>query len=186
MKNIVLVLLVTLLLSGCDLFQVRESEPPAAQIPWIDFATECDSALVNLEYCYEYTQNAVHYSGIFSSDYVFHFAPQDVSDYSIEQTWTRVQEQDMIQVLHNRYKDMQVTLEKTDAQDQIESTQAKVYRQYLITGISRNQGKERLSLATGNMELHLIKENGYWFISKWYDYRSSNVPTWGKLKYENH
>lgn len=186
MRNIVLILLVALLLTGCDLFSVRDSEPPAAQIPWIDFTTEVDSVLLNLEYSYEYPQNAVNYARLFSSDYVFHFAPQDVSDFSIEQTWTRVQEQDMIQVLHNRYKNMQVTLEKVDDQDQIESAQAKIYRQYNITGISRNEGKEVLTLAEGNMELHLKNEYGYWYITKWYDYRSSNVPTWGKLKYENH
>jgi len=72
MRNIVLVLLITLLLSGCDLFQVRESEPPAAQIPWIDFTTGVDSVLLNLEYSYTYPQNAVHYVGLFSSDYIFH------------------------------------------------------------------------------------------------------------------
>ena len=54
MRNIVLILLVTLLLTGCDLFSVRDSEPPAAQIPWIDFTTEVDSVLLNLEYSYEY------------------------------------------------------------------------------------------------------------------------------------
>ncbi|HNZ45492.1 MAG: hypothetical protein M0R67_02800 [Candidatus Cloacimonas sp.] len=186
MRNIVLVLLITLLLSGCDLFQVRESEPPAAQIPWIDFTTGVDSVLLNLEYSYTYPQNAVHYVGLFSSDYIFHFAPQDVSDFSIEPTWTRVQEQDMIQVLHNRYENMQVTLEEVEEQDQIESTQAKIYRQYTITGISRNQGKEVITLAEGNMELHLKEEYGNWYITKWYDYRSGNVSTWGKLKYENH
>ncbi len=186
MEKIAFILLLALLLCGCDLFTVRDAEHPGAETPWIDFATECDSVLLNLEYSYAYVQNAVRYTGIFTPDYVFHFAPQDISDFSIEQTWTRVQEQDMIQVLHNRYKGMQVTLELVETQDQIESTQAKIYRQYLITGILRSQGKERLTLAGGNLELHLKKEYGYWYIYRWYDYRSSNSPTWGKLKYENH
>jgi hypothetical protein len=81
---------------------------------------------------------------------------------------------------------MQVTLEPVETQDQIESTQAKIYRQYLITGIFRSEGKERLVLASGNLELHLKKEYGYWYLNQWYDYRSSNSPTWGRLKYENH
>ena len=186
MEKIAFILLLALLLCGCDLFTVRDAEHPGAETPWIDFATECDSVLLNLEYSYAYVQNAVRYTGIFTPDYVFHFAPQDISDFSIEQTWTRVQEQDMIQVLHNRYKGMQVTLELVETQDQIESTQAKIYRQYLITGILRSQGKERLTLAGCNLELHLRKEYGYWYIYRWYDYRSSNSPTWGKLKYENH
>ncbi|MEN6444583.1 MAG: hypothetical protein ABFC98_00895 [Candidatus Cloacimonas sp.] len=186
MERIAFILLLTLLLCSCDLFTVRDSEHPGAETPWIDFTTDCDSVLLNLEYCYEYAQNAVHYAGIFTSDYVFHFAPQDISDYSIESTWTRVQEQDMIQVFHNRYKEIQVSLETMDTQDQLESTQAKIYRQYQITGTLRSQGKERLTLASGNLELHLKKEYGYWYIKQWYDYRGSNGSTWGKLKYENH
>ncbi|MDD4310397.1 MAG: hypothetical protein PHO32_08460, partial [Candidatus Cloacimonetes bacterium] len=143
-------------------------------------------AVENLENCYEDSRNAVHYSGLFRADYQFHFAPQDVSDYSIEPTWTRVQEQDMIQLMHNHYQNIQIELQTVEIADQIGTTETKIYRQYSITGIERdNNTLGRLTLATGNLEIHLHKDYGYWYIDKWYDYRGVTGSTWGKLKHEN-
>ena len=186
MRNILTVLIALFVLASCDLFKVRDSDPPGKPPAWNDFTTTWESAMQNLEYCYEDSRNAVHYSGIFRTDYRFHFAPQDVSDFSIEPTWTRTQEQDMIQLLHSRYQQMQVDLQSASEQDQIGSTEAKIYRQYTLTGIERTKdNKNRITLANGNLEIHLLKEYGYWYLDKWYDYRGAAGSTWGKLKHEN-
>lgn len=186
MRNIALVLLALILLSGCNLFTVRDADPPGTAAPWNDYADSLKYALQNLEYCYEDSRNAVHYTGIFRQDFLFHFAPQDVSDYSISPTWSRVEEQDMIQLFHTRYTDVEVELSSADNADIISSNDAVLYRVYSITGVLRQSGAERQILAAGKMELQYKKEYGYWYLNKWYDYRGTGVNTWGKLKYENY
>lgn len=186
MRNVLIVLTALFVLSSCNLFTVRESDNPGAAAPWNDFATTWELALQNLEYCYEDSRNAVHYTGIFRGDYLFHFAPQDVSDYAITPTWTRVEEQDMIQLLHSRYEKMQVELGTVEQMDIISSNDVILYRTYALSGNLQNQKGSRLDMASGNLELHLKKEYGYWYIDKWYDYRGSSGSTWGKLKHENY
>lgn len=185
MRNIAWLLLAVILIPGCDLFTVRDADPPGTPAPWNDFATTWQLALQNLEYCYEDSRNAVRYTGIFRQDYIFHFAPQDVSDYSIPPTWDRAAEQDMIQLLHIRYRDMAVDLQSMDQQDIISSSDAILYRQYTISGALRSGDGTRVTLAAGNMELHYRLEYGYWYLDKWYDYRGSAGSTWGKLKHDN-
>ena len=187
MRNVVLVLLIMLFLCGCELFTVRESDPPGSPPPWNDFSTQWEQSVQNLEYVYEDYRNAVKYSGLFLEQYSFHFAPQDVNDFSAPGTWNRSQEQDMIQLLHNHYQSIQVELQNTSDNDQISASEAKLYRSYIITGIQRTKSetKERETLAQGNLELQLRKEYGFWYISAWYDYRTETGGTWGRLKYEN-
>jgi len=187
MRYIAIIMLLMLLFSGCDLFTVRDSDPPGSPPPWNDFATEWEQCVQNLEYVYEDYRNAVKYSGLFVAEYGFHFAPQDVNDFNTPATWTRTQEQDMIQLLHNHYQNITVELQSTGTGDQIGSSTAKIYRSYLITGVQRTkQGTpSRETLASGNLELHLRKDYGYWYILSWYDYRTETGSTWGKLKYEN-
>ncbi|MDY0150804.1 MAG: hypothetical protein RBS43_00865 [Candidatus Cloacimonas sp.] len=184
MRNIVIVLLALFVLSSCDLFKVRDSDPPGAAPPWNDFATTWEKALQNLEYCYEDSRNVVHYSGIFRTDYRFYFAPQDLSDYAIDPDWGKTQEQDMIQLVHSRYQNIVVELLSIAEQDEIGSNEAKIYREYSLTGIGRTS-QNRETLATGNLEIHFRKEYGYWYIDKWYDYRATSGTTWGKLKHDN-
>ncbi len=187
MRNVACILLVLILLSGCDLFKVRESDPPGAAPPWIDFATQWDSTLLNLEYVYEDYRNAIKYSGLFSSNFAFHFAPQDISDFSIPNTWASIQERDMIQLLHNRYEQIQVELSDISGSDQIGANEVKIYRAYSLSGVLRTKQPSftRQILASGNLEMQLRKTGGYWYIEKWYDYRSDGNNTWGRLKYEN-
>jgi hypothetical protein len=174
-----------LLLSSCDLFKVRESEPPGEPPPWNDHTYELAQALQNLGYCYTDSRNKIHYAGLFTDNYVFHFAPQDISDFSIEPTWNRNQEQDMIQLFHNRYMHIEMDSLLINADDQLGENEAQFYSSYTIRGVSRRGETRSIILANGNMELHFRRISGYWYIEHWYDYRSASGSTWGKLKHEN-
>lgn len=188
MRNIAIVLLALFVLSSCDLFKVRDSDPPGKPPVWNDFTTTWEKALQNLEYCYEDSRNVVHYSGLFRTDYRFYFAPQDISDYGIDPLWDRTMEQDMIQLVHSRYQNIVVELLSVEELDQIGPSEAKIYREYSISGAIRSKEPSqynRSSLATGKLEIHFRKEYGYWYIDKWYDYRGTTGTTWGKLKHEN-
>ena len=185
MRNILVALMALLLLGACDLFKVRESELPGEPPLWNDYAYEAEHLLANLGYCYMDSRNKIHYSGLFTADYVFYFAPQDISDYSIEPTWDRNMEQDMIQLLHSRYTGIVLDSLKIDEDDQISENEAKIYSQYTLRGNPRDEGSKSVILAHGNLELHLRRVGGYWYIEKWYDYRGSTGTTWGKLKHDN-
>ncbi|HHV37589.1 MAG TPA: hypothetical protein GXX77_07135 [Candidatus Cloacimonetes bacterium] len=179
MRRIHLLLLITLLgLSSCDLFRLRESMPPSAEARWHDFATTVDMTLENLSFAYMDSRNMINYSTIFTTDFRFYFAPQDETDFSTPASWAAADEQDMLLILHSRVNDIEPVFELTDSADEISASRARLYRSYELTS---PQG----ILAKGNMELHLKKLYGYWYLDKWYDYRLGNERSWGLLKHEN-
>jgi hypothetical protein len=75
-------------------------------------------------------------------------------------------------------------MEPLEAQDEISSNEVRIYRSYEIEAVPAS-GTESELIAQGNLDLQLRKQNGYWYIYRWYDYRSSGERTWGLLKYEN-
>lgn len=183
MRKIIVVLILLAALSACDIFQLRDSEEPLKDPLWNDFAASVTDAFKNIEYAYEDSRNAVKYTFLFMQDYRFYFAAQDLSDYGINPEWTQAQEQDMIFNLHQVYSDISVDWQTLDTPDEISSSEARLYRAYTITG-KPGTGETRI-LAKGNLELQYRRVNGYWYIFKWYDYRSGPEPTWGLLKHEN-
>ncbi|MDD2230240.1 MAG: hypothetical protein PHY48_12610 [Candidatus Cloacimonetes bacterium] len=185
MRDVLIILLALVLLCGCDLFKVRESEPPGEPPLWNDYAYDLEYVLENLGYCYTDSRNKIHYAGLFTGDYVFHFAVQDISDFSIPSTWNRSQEQNMIELLHNNYTQIEMDSLKIDSDDQISENEAFIYSPYTIRGTMRNSPERAVIIANGKMELHLKRISGYWYIEQWYDYRLTNADTWGKLKYDN-
>ncbi len=181
MRNIVILL--ALLLTGCDLFRLRDSEPPAKPAPWNDYATNWDLCLENLEYCFEDGRNAVKYAGLFAEDFSFSFATQDVNDFGLSPVWNTAQEQDMLLNLHSQTDSIAITLNTLESQpDEISSDQARIYRSYEL--LRHPPGGTEPVLYRGNLEILFKKSGGYWYISKWYDYRAYSNPTWGKLKYD--
>ncbi|HNX38546.1 MAG TPA: hypothetical protein PL124_10430 [Candidatus Cloacimonadota bacterium] len=180
MRNILIVLLVMILLTGCDIFGLRDAQPPSAPAPWNDYATDWMLCLENLTYCYTDARNVVKYSGLFITDYRFYFATQDAQEHNITQIWTRSEEQDMLINLHNQSVKITLSLSVIPGSpDEILASEAKLYRQYSLSVKSTSS----TTVYGGSMELHLKLSGGYWYISKWYDYRGGSAPTWGMLKY---
>ncbi len=184
MRNIVVLLVLLLVLSSCDLFRLRDPKPPADQAPWNSYPTSWEQCLQNLEYCFEDSRNAVKYEGIFTEDFSFRFASQDVNDYSLPSTWNVSQEQDMLLNLFSQNPNImggKVVLTSLDSQpDDIGPSEAKIYRQYELSGFPSVAG---VNVFKGNLEIHLRKSDAYWYISKWFDYRSFSNPTWGRMKH---
>ncbi|MCK9308946.1 MAG: hypothetical protein M0P99_01580 [Candidatus Cloacimonetes bacterium] len=186
MRDVLIILLALVLLGGCDLFKVRESEPPGEPPPWNDYAYDLEYALENLSYCYTDSRNKIHYAAMFTDAFVFHFASQDISDFSMPTIWNRSQEQNMIELLHNHYAKIEMDTLKIDGDDQISENEAIIYSPYTIRVTLRNSIGQDVIDVRGNLELHFRRISGYWYIDKWYDYRGRNdIITWGKLKYDN-
>lgn len=170
-------------MGGCDLFRLRDSDPPTKPAAWNNYATSWDLCLQNLEYCYADSRNAVKYSGLFSSDFAFHFSAQDVNDYGIIPIWNISQEQDMLLVLHSQSDSLLAELQSIpDQTDDITASEAKIYRSYILQRYYNDQSQP--VTYSGNLEIHFRKIGGYWYISKWYDYRTGTHTTWGKMKYD--
>ncbi len=183
MRYYALLLLPVLLLGACDLFKVRDSEPPTKPPLWNDLPTSWELSAQNLQYCYNDERNVVKYSGLFTADYRFYFAAQDINDFGIDIIWGRPHEQDMLLILQSQSDSLNLSTELIPGQDDdISSNLVKIYRKYTLN-VFRG-GNPLPEQHIGNMELHFKKENGYWYIWKWYDYRSYTAPTWGKLKYD--
>ncbi len=180
MRNILIVLLALLILTGCDIFDLRDPQPPSAPAPWNDFATDWMLCVQNLTYCYSDSRNVVKYIGLFTSDYRFSFAVQDALENNITQVWSRSEEQDMLINLHNQAVKITLSLANVPGSpDDILANEARIYRQYQIS----LKTSTHTTLYTGNMELQLKRVAGYWYIYRWLDYRVGNSPTWGVLKY---
>ncbi|HNX01442.1 MAG TPA: hypothetical protein PKK33_08765, partial [Candidatus Cloacimonadota bacterium] len=139
----------------------------------------------NLVYSYSYQQDAIKFGDILSSNFIFHFAVQDVSDYGTPVSWNSDNEKDMLVNLHKNLSDknvkMQLTLTSIPSQpDQINATNAWIYRTYeiLITGNSKD-----IYIYRGRCALYMEPDNGFWKIREWNDYRTESNPSWGLLKY---
>ena len=184
MKKIALMLLVLTTLFSCEIFDLRDSQLPTAEAEWNDFATNLGLALQNLEYAYEDARNTINYSRIFFPDFRFYFAPQDITDFSTDAYWSISEEQDMLLNLHTRYRKIDVNLEPLATADEISANEAKIYRSYQLTAKAVNTEEQDI-VVQGNLELHYRKQHGYWYIYRWYDYRSADGHTWGRLKHEN-
>lgn len=177
-------LLALIALISCEIFDLRDTDAPSEEAKWHDFATDLELAVENLEFAYEDSRNVVNYTRIFWEDFRFYFAAQDITDYSTDSEWTSAQEQDMLINLHSHYSKINIELQPLESEDEISSDEAKLYRSYQLTAKPVNP-QEAEVLAQGNLELHYRKQYGYWYLYRWYDYRSSDELTWGRLKYEN-
>lgn len=183
MKKLIPILLVFIILSSCNLFDLREAETPAKPPSWNSYMTSWDLCLQNLEYCYEDSRNAVKYISLFTEDFNFRFAAQDVNDYNFPISWNAQQEQDMLLNLFAWTDSVQVNLQEIVSQpDDITATEAKIYRKYEL--IRYPSDKSIPQQYQGELELHFMKSGAYWYIRKWFDYRVASNPTWGKLKYD--
>ncbi len=185
MRNIAILLALLLALSSCDLFRLRESEPPVEQAPWNSYPTNWDLCLQNLEYCHEDSRNAVKYAGLFTQDFSFRFAAQDVNDYDLPVSWNAAQEQDMLLNLFSQSPGLtgtRVILTPVANQpDEIGPADAKIYRMYELEGFPSVAGSS--GNYKGNLEVHLRKSGAWWYISRWFDYRTFANPTWGRMKH---
>lgn len=177
-------ILALIALTSCDIFDLRDPQPPSEEAVWNDFATSWELTVQNLRLAYTDSRNTVNYSRIFADEYRFHFAPQDITDFSTDTFWERYQEQDMLLNLHSRYSKIELDLQSLEIDDEISADSAKIYRSYEMH-LQPSAPEENELVVSGNMELQLRKEYGYWYITHWYDYRSVSDWTWGRLKHEN-
>ena len=65
MRNIVFLLIAMLTLNACNIFELRDAEPPSEEARWNDITSSWQLLLDNLIYAYEDSRNAINYGRIF-------------------------------------------------------------------------------------------------------------------------
>jgi hypothetical protein len=169
-----------MLLCSCNFFELRDSEEPVKPSKWNEPCITWEQSLENVYYAYTEFQNWDRYETQFTDDFRFYFSAQDVNDYNIGTFWNRDQERNVLYDLHNWAESMVPEFFEVEQGDDIGENEVKIYRSYILN-VYRNATESQYR---GNLEIHFRKENGIWKIRYWYDYRNSQNPTWGKLKYD--
>lgn len=190
LNRILLALLVLFLLS-CGLFEPRDNEEPEDPAAWIDYPINRDHVLLNLQYSYIYPENQNKYKEIFTSDFIFEFTSQDVSEHS---TPSQINFQEEASIIFNMHKILGDYNEKVkidsleaiaDQDDIIDTASATLFRNYYIevTDIDSN---DLLRTYRGKAQFDLVQdpETSLWKINHWKDYRTTTNQTWGLLKNE--
>lgn len=187
MKKLVLFIatMSLLALGACELFAPRKAQEPVEPVDWNTFFINPALTEDNLEYSYNHHQNALKYGDILSTNFTFRFAVQDINDYGTPVSWNAENEKEMLVNLHenlsNKNEKMELILEAiSDQPDQINATNAWIYRKYTI--LIQSEAKEILTYE-GRCALYLESDNGFWKIKEWNDYRTESAHSWGLLKY---
>ncbi|MCD4652119.1 MAG: hypothetical protein K8S56_10110 [Candidatus Cloacimonetes bacterium] len=176
-----------LIICACNPFSSRDSEDLGEAVQWNAYPINPYETLDNLEFAFEYTQNANRFNTILSENFTFYFDSQDVNEYGIPViSWNRATENDMLIFLQNHLAEnaeIEVTLNSIDNEpDDLQSHFAEIYRTYEVA-VSYNSGG--YNTYQGKFYLYLEEISGFWKISLWFDYRTeSDDPTWGMLKYD--
>ncbi|MFA7056035.1 MAG: hypothetical protein WC155_00560 [Candidatus Cloacimonadales bacterium] len=183
----IVVTAIALLVISCGVFKPRDSEDPEKPVPWNSYPITREQIMENLEHSYNYSENTFKYAEIFTTDFSFQFASQDITEHGTPSALNIEQEQEMLVLLHKSitaynqkiHIDSLVAIENQN--DSITSNSATLYRRYHISVGDKNtqvyQGK-------AEFELIFVPEVGQWRIKIWKDFRSTTNQTWGKLKNE--
>jgi len=179
---------------SCGIFEPRESEEPEKPVPWESYPIKKEQVLQNLVYSYNYTENRSNYAKIFTDDFTFYFASQDISEHSTPAEFNLAEESNMLMTLHKILGDYNKkividTLSTIDGQDDlINTSSATLYRQYYIKIVKIGDVNENeLRSYQGKAEFNLIQdqETSLWKMKSWKDYRTTTNKTWGLLKNED-
>ncbi len=184
-----MVIFTSLFLLSCGIFEPRDSEDPLRPIPWEPNPIHRDQIISNLKNSYLFSENGNNYNKIFTDDFVFHFANQDISEQGTPTTLDLTQESEIILNLHKYLGDFNQqifidTLSNISGQaDVFDNTSATLYRSYYIRIENRSKNRADTRIFQGKAEFYLIQDNeSFWKMKSWKDYRTTTNQTWGLLK----
>jgi len=183
--RIIIIFIVTSLCLACNVFEPRKADTPGKIAEWNHYVTSADKCLENLQYAYNYRENIYKYGDILIDGFNFYFDSQDINDFTLPDRWSKTDEIDMLINLYQQTantQEIRLTLsEITGQSDTYHSNSADIYRAYeLFVNHPLNNISQSFS---GKFQLHIEKGNdGFWRISKWYDFRDTSEWTWGRMK----
>ncbi len=177
-------LITALLVGGCDLFKLREPEPPSGGLSWV----EPDSAykvLRNMEYAYQYFM-LDNYMECFDSS-TFRFYPDESllngPHGYLYQDWDYTKEKTQTEILFSSYIKPQsppFLLIVVDSQREF-SDSATLFARYRLV-IQLRDGRELEARGTSIFLLKKDPTSNLWFIHRWWDYRLPDALSWAEIK----
>lgn len=184
-----MIIIFVLLTSSCGLFEPRNDQEPENPAEWISYPINREQVLQNLIFSYKYPENQNNYDQIFTDDFIFNFASQDVPEHGTPVDLNYQEEASIIFNMHKILGDFDQkividTLVAIEGQDDIvDSSSATLYRNYYLK-ITKIDSETEIKSYQGKAEFYLIQDNetSLWKIESWKDYRTNSNQTWGLLK----
>lgn len=194
MKNIIyapIISLIMIIISSCGIFEPRDNEAPENPAEWIDYPINKDQVLQNIKFSYKYPENQNKYKNMFTEDFTFEFASQDISEHSTPYNLNLQEEESVIFNMHKIMSDYNqiVRIDSLNSisgqSDIIDTASATLYRNYYIQVFDKNSNVLQREYR-GKAQFNLIQdpESSLWKIESWIDYRTLTNQTWGLLKNE--
>lgn len=191
MKRKIFLIMLSITLFSCGLFEPRDNEDPENPAEWIDYPINRDQVLLNLKFSYMYPENQNKYNEIFTSDFIFEFASQDISEHS---TPSQIGYQEEANIIFNIHKILGDYNEKVkidslvsiaDQDDIIDTSSATLFRNYYIK-VMDIDSDNLLRSYSGKAQFEIVQdpETSLWKIKKWKDFRRNTNRTWGLFKNE--
>jgi len=185
-----IIVVVSLLLSGCSVFEPRSADEPDNSSEWNSYPITPGQTMDNFLSLFNDKSLSIKYRSMFGSSFKFRFEPRDITEYGLPDSWDLNTEVESFNNLCSYLSDNNgFTLELTPVEGE-EDEEFQVYMtEYYI---SRNYAFEVEGSANGlpsvfrgkcviKMEVNVDR---IWKITEWYDYRENFEWTWGRLKYE--
>lgn len=181
------VLLALLALVSCDVFEPRESDPPAETAEWNPFPVSPQMALDNLRYVWIFTQNSTRYGELLTDDFVFYADQQDVVEYGVLGEWDRETETLLLTQYHGVSEfsgDEEFFTAVAGEDDVIDNDDATLVRDYSFSVLHSDETTP--ATYSGRLALQLERgEDSLWRIASWTDNRKDDeTVTWGRMKDE--
>jgi hypothetical protein len=176
-----------LLVSGCNIFETRDTEPPTQSGSDFQPPTGPDIVISNLQSAVA-QKNATNYIACFAdplrSAHAFRFIPSAGANAQypgIFASWSYSDEQSYFQNLiarasPNGYSNLLLTQKSS-----VVSADSVVYTyDYTLSFDHTESGFP--TTAQGNLQFSLAADNGSWSIYAWIDYKTTNDVTWSSFK----
>ena len=190
-KLFIILILVVLVFSSCDLFDPRVPEDPSnAGVVWQD-PTSPDIVVENIQSALN--GKSLLYLDCFDESFVFYADTNDINDYAayIFSDWTKTVENNTVSSLfavvpQDSTIQANFVIDPAHQDPAAPVDSAVIYREYSIS-VPESQHSGTGTPAVGLAELHMIENvDGLWSVSEWHDLRHQDESlgwvTWAVAK----
>jgi hypothetical protein len=186
MKNIILITIILLSFTGCDLFTTRIGEKPDQIKSNWRTPVEARDVIENLKNSLA-DKNVQNYLACFvdtlfaSKSFSFSASSEALSLYQM-QGWGIVEENGYLNSVFNKVpKDIPITLTLNDTVYSSLGGDSTIYSASYDLNVPSTQSNP--NIYSGNLEFRMLRDSrSWWVIYFWKDTKSQSLPSWSELK----
>ncbi len=169
---------------SCDLFQLRQPEPPTGGMSWVE-PDSAEKVLRNMEYAYQYFM-LDNYMQCFDSSSFRFYADESLLNGPhayLYRDWDYEKERNQTEILFTSYLKPQSPPFLIIAMDsgQTFSDSATIFAHYRLV-VQLRDGRELEARGASIFLMRKDPANGLWSISEWWDFKSAPALSWAEIK----